>query len=44
MFGTPRKKTNPYNLRTDFIDSIVKRLEKDRKERERAFKKFRRNF
>jgi len=44
MFGAPKKKINPYNLNTDFIDSIAKRLERERRERERNIKKFKRNF
>lgn len=44
MFGTPKKKTNPYTLNTDFIDSINKRLEKERKEREKELKRNKRLF
>jgi hypothetical protein len=44
MFGAPKKKANPYSLNTDIIESITKRLEKERKERERYLKRFRRPF
>ena len=44
MFGSPKKKNNPYTINTDFVNSIVKRMERDQREREKARRRYRRNF